>query len=158
MRGWVDPRAVMNDMEKWKFLTLPGLELRSFCHLARRQSLYQLRYRDSNDYSRTNNNNNNNNNSNNLFKCRQYMSKKCWNVSLYATPMHARSHPIGFETGVFYVVRAQATFRQLESRSHPKSWKWKCSLHWTRRGPTQKIGLNLAAVTCTTLQVTRLSL
>jgi hypothetical protein len=23
--------------------------------------------------------------------------------------------------------------------SHPKSWKWKYSLHWTRRGPTQKI-------------------
>jgi hypothetical protein len=25
--GWVDPRAGLDDMEKWKFLTLPGLEL-----------------------------------------------------------------------------------------------------------------------------------
>jgi hypothetical protein len=28
---------------------------------------------------------------------------------------------------------------QATSRSRPKSWKWKCLLHWTRRGPTQKI-------------------
>jgi hypothetical protein len=26
--GWVDPRAGLDDMAKWKFLTLPGLELR----------------------------------------------------------------------------------------------------------------------------------
>jgi hypothetical protein len=26
--GWVDPRAGLNDMEKWNFLTPPGLELR----------------------------------------------------------------------------------------------------------------------------------
>jgi hypothetical protein len=26
--GWVDPRAGLNDMEKWKFLTPAGLELR----------------------------------------------------------------------------------------------------------------------------------
>jgi hypothetical protein len=25
--GWVDPGAGLDDMEKWKFLTLPGLEL-----------------------------------------------------------------------------------------------------------------------------------
>jgi hypothetical protein len=25
--GWVDPRAGLDDMEKWKFLSLPGLEL-----------------------------------------------------------------------------------------------------------------------------------
>jgi hypothetical protein len=25
--SWVDPRAGLNDMEKWKFLTPPGLEL-----------------------------------------------------------------------------------------------------------------------------------
>jgi hypothetical protein len=25
--GWVDPRAGLDDMEKWKFFTLPGLEL-----------------------------------------------------------------------------------------------------------------------------------
>jgi hypothetical protein len=28
---------------------------------------------------------------------------------------------------------------QEASRSHPKSWKWKCSLHWTSRSPVQKI-------------------
>jgi hypothetical protein len=27
MRGWVDPRAGLEDVEKRKFLTLPGLEL-----------------------------------------------------------------------------------------------------------------------------------
>jgi hypothetical protein len=27
IEGWVDPRAGLDDMEKWKFLTLPGLEL-----------------------------------------------------------------------------------------------------------------------------------
>jgi hypothetical protein len=26
--GWVDPRGGLDDTEKWKFLTLPGLELR----------------------------------------------------------------------------------------------------------------------------------
>jgi hypothetical protein len=26
--GWVDPRAGLDDLEKWKFLTPPGLELR----------------------------------------------------------------------------------------------------------------------------------
>jgi hypothetical protein len=31
--GWVDPRAGLDDMEKWKFFTLPGLELRT--HLDR---------------------------------------------------------------------------------------------------------------------------
>jgi hypothetical protein len=25
--GWVDPRAGQDNMEKWKFFTLPGLEL-----------------------------------------------------------------------------------------------------------------------------------
>jgi hypothetical protein len=25
--GWVDPRASVDDMEKWTFFTLPGLEL-----------------------------------------------------------------------------------------------------------------------------------
>jgi hypothetical protein len=25
--GWVDPRADLDDMEKWKFFTLSGLEL-----------------------------------------------------------------------------------------------------------------------------------
>jgi hypothetical protein len=25
--GWVDPRAGLDDMEKWNFFTLPGLEL-----------------------------------------------------------------------------------------------------------------------------------
>jgi hypothetical protein len=41
--GWVDPRAGLDDVEKIKFLTLPGLELRP---LGRpdSQSLYRLRY------------------------------------------------------------------------------------------------------------------
>jgi hypothetical protein len=27
VEGWVDPRVGLDDMEKWKFFTLPGLEL-----------------------------------------------------------------------------------------------------------------------------------
>jgi hypothetical protein len=41
--GWVDPRAGLDDVEKRKFLTLPGLELRPLGCPARRQSLYRLR-------------------------------------------------------------------------------------------------------------------
>jgi hypothetical protein len=44
-------RAGPDDMEKWKFLTLPGLELRSVCHPARTQSLYRLSYRDSSQFT-----------------------------------------------------------------------------------------------------------
>jgi hypothetical protein len=44
IRGWVDPRAGLDDVEKRKFLTLPGLELRPLCRAARSQSLYRLRY------------------------------------------------------------------------------------------------------------------
>jgi hypothetical protein len=40
----VDPRAGLDDMEKKKFLTLPGLELRLLGRPARSQSLYLLRY------------------------------------------------------------------------------------------------------------------
>jgi hypothetical protein len=36
----VDPRAGLDDVEKRKFLTLSGLELRPFGRLARSQSLY----------------------------------------------------------------------------------------------------------------------
>jgi hypothetical protein len=43
MGGWVGPRASLDDMEKQKFLTLPGLELRPLGHPARSQPLYQLR-------------------------------------------------------------------------------------------------------------------
>jgi hypothetical protein len=43
--GWVDARADLDDIEKWKFLTLQGLELRPLSHPARSQSLYRLRYR-----------------------------------------------------------------------------------------------------------------
>jgi hypothetical protein len=39
----VDPRAGLGDMEKRKFLILPGLELRPIGHAARSQSLYRLR-------------------------------------------------------------------------------------------------------------------
>jgi hypothetical protein len=42
--GWVNPRAGMDDMEKWKFLTLPGPELRPLGRPASSQSLYRLRY------------------------------------------------------------------------------------------------------------------
>jgi hypothetical protein len=41
----VDHRASVDDAEKRKFLTLRGLKLRPLCLLARRQSLYRLRYR-----------------------------------------------------------------------------------------------------------------
>jgi hypothetical protein len=44
IRGWVDPRAGLDDMEKRKFLILPGLELRILGRPARSQSLYRLRY------------------------------------------------------------------------------------------------------------------
>jgi hypothetical protein len=43
IRGWVDPRAGL-DMEKRKFLTLPGLELRMLGRPGRSQSLYRLTY------------------------------------------------------------------------------------------------------------------
>jgi hypothetical protein len=29
--GWMDPRASLDDVERRKFLTLPGLELRPLC-------------------------------------------------------------------------------------------------------------------------------
>jgi hypothetical protein len=41
--GWVDPRAGVGDLEKRKFLTLPGLELQPLSP-AHSQSLYPLRY------------------------------------------------------------------------------------------------------------------
>jgi hypothetical protein len=42
--GWVGARACLEDIEKRKFLTLPGLELRPLGRPARSQLLYQLRY------------------------------------------------------------------------------------------------------------------
>jgi hypothetical protein len=45
--GRVDPRDGLDDMEKLKFLTLPGLELGPRGGPARSQSLYRLRYRRS---------------------------------------------------------------------------------------------------------------
>jgi hypothetical protein len=42
MGGWVDPRAGLDDLEKRKFLTLPGLELQPLRRPARSQSLYRL--------------------------------------------------------------------------------------------------------------------
>jgi hypothetical protein len=44
IRGWVDPRVGLDEVEKRKFLTLQGLELRPLGRPARRQSLYRLRY------------------------------------------------------------------------------------------------------------------
>jgi hypothetical protein len=40
----VDPRAGLDDVEKRKFLTLPGLELQPLSRPAHSQSLYRLRY------------------------------------------------------------------------------------------------------------------
>jgi hypothetical protein len=40
----VVPRAGLGDVEKRKFLTLPGLELQTLCRPAHSQSLYRLRY------------------------------------------------------------------------------------------------------------------
>jgi hypothetical protein len=45
--GWVDPRAGLDDVKKRKLLTLTGLELRPLGRPARSQSLYRLRYPDS---------------------------------------------------------------------------------------------------------------
>jgi hypothetical protein len=42
--GWVEPRAVLEDLERRKFLTLLGLELRPISRPARSQSQYRLRY------------------------------------------------------------------------------------------------------------------
>jgi hypothetical protein len=51
--GWLDPRAGLNDVEKRKFLTVPGLELRPLGGPARSQSLYRLRYPGSQIANRT---------------------------------------------------------------------------------------------------------
>jgi hypothetical protein len=42
--GLVVLRAGLDEVEKRKFLTLPGLELRPLCRPARSHSLYLLRY------------------------------------------------------------------------------------------------------------------
>jgi hypothetical protein len=42
--GWVYPRAVLDDMKKFKFLTLLGLEFRPVGCPVRSKSLYQLCY------------------------------------------------------------------------------------------------------------------
>jgi hypothetical protein len=42
--GWVALRTGLRDVDKRKFLALPGLELRTLCRPARRQSLYRLSY------------------------------------------------------------------------------------------------------------------
>jgi hypothetical protein len=44
MGGWVGPRADLDDVEKRKFLTLPGLELLPLGRPARSHLLYRLRY------------------------------------------------------------------------------------------------------------------
>jgi hypothetical protein len=41
---WVDLRAGVDNVEKWQFLSLSGLELRHLGRPARSQSLYRLRY------------------------------------------------------------------------------------------------------------------
>jgi hypothetical protein len=42
--GWVDPRSGLDNVEKRKFLTIQGLELRPLGQPARSQSLYRLSY------------------------------------------------------------------------------------------------------------------
>jgi hypothetical protein len=42
--GWVDSRAGLDNIEKWKLLTLPELEPRPLSRPARSQSPYRLRY------------------------------------------------------------------------------------------------------------------
>jgi hypothetical protein len=42
IEGWLDPRTGLEEVEKKKFLTLPGLELRPLGRLSRNQSLYRL--------------------------------------------------------------------------------------------------------------------
>jgi hypothetical protein len=42
--GWVGPRACLNDVEKRKFLTLPGLKLRPLGCPASGYTLYRLCY------------------------------------------------------------------------------------------------------------------
>jgi hypothetical protein len=46
--GWVDPRSGLDDVEKRKFLTLPGLGLQTLGPSACSQSLYRLCYLDQN--------------------------------------------------------------------------------------------------------------
>jgi hypothetical protein len=43
----VDPRAGLDDVEKRKFLTVPGLKLQPLGRPARRKSLYRLSHPDS---------------------------------------------------------------------------------------------------------------
>jgi hypothetical protein len=50
IRSWVGPRAGLDDVEKRKFLTPPGLELWPLDRPACSQSLYRLRYPGSGDY------------------------------------------------------------------------------------------------------------
>jgi hypothetical protein len=52
--GWVELRPGLDDVEKRKFLTLPGLELRPLGYRARIQSLYRLRYSMQYRYNVTN--------------------------------------------------------------------------------------------------------
>jgi hypothetical protein len=42
--GWVDPRVGLDGMERRKFLTLTGLEIRTLGRPAHSQSLYQVGY------------------------------------------------------------------------------------------------------------------
>jgi hypothetical protein len=51
--GWVDPRAGLDDVEKRKFMTLPGFQLRPLGRPARSHSVYRQRYSGS-DHMRYN--------------------------------------------------------------------------------------------------------
>jgi hypothetical protein len=46
----VGPRTSLDNIEKLKFLSIPGIELRTLSRPTRSQSLYRLRYRSSAKY------------------------------------------------------------------------------------------------------------
>jgi hypothetical protein len=51
--GWVGPRTGLDDIEKRKFLALPGLELRPLGPPVRNQSLYRQSYPGYSDRSKS---------------------------------------------------------------------------------------------------------
>jgi hypothetical protein len=64
----VDPRAGLDDEEKRKFLTLPGLELRPLDRPARSQSISRLRYLGSCPY---------------VIKCIRYYNLKFKSINIF---------------------------------------------------------------------------
>jgi hypothetical protein len=80
----------------------------------------------------------------------QHQSRKLWMPPRMVLPKYQRPNLIStqetnigsrYTYGFPYAIRLwlHNKIMQTTSRSHPKSWKWEYSLHWTRRSPTQKI-------------------